>query len=46
MVNNRVYQVAGVSTNSVRIVPTDEGSETSITISADHANELIDEYNL
>ena len=46
MVNNRVYQVAGVSTNSVRIVPTDEGSETSITIPANHVNDLIDEYNL
>ena len=46
MVNNRVYRVAGVSTNSVRIVPTDEGSETSIIIPANHANELIDEYNL
>ena len=46
MVNNRVYRVSGVGNDSVCVVPVDEGSETSLNILSNHANDLVDEYNL
>ena len=46
MVNNRLYRVAGVGNDYFCVVPVDEGSETSLNIPSDHANDLVDKYNL
>ena len=44
-VGNRLYRVANVTNDSVRVVPED-GSESSLHLPPTQANELVDEYNL
>ena len=44
-VGNRLYRVVNLTTeNSVRIVAED-GSELSMNLQPEHANDLVDEYN-
>ena len=45
-VGNRVYSVQNVENNNVQVVP-DDGSESSLlNLPLDHANQLVDEYNM
>ena len=44
-VGNRIYTVQNVQNNSVRVVA-DDGLRSSLHLNIEHANDLVDKYNL